>query len=348
MQIMIQKFVSFDVRTAHDMLTEKRGNIAATAAISNDFNHSIVKTGISTLDQVLHGGLPNGMITEVSGPSESGKTVFCMQLAVRRLLMKMKMMREQQQKPKRKNNQQTNEDGGDAMVDDDDEEAENFDEASVMSETSQVLYIDSERKFDTRFLLKITQSMCSELEFAADNEDQHVNKQRQEMMVEHVMKNIKHVEMNSQQLTSCVQYLNDTKLEEDIIENDIRLIIIDSVYFMAKSSSGEQRERNLANLAARLKQLANQFQICIVVTNNMNIIKDRLGQVVARNAEMGYMWSHAMNVRLVLDNQNIVIDKSPMCAEHSIPYHMKNGTIESAEVAAFNEQQDLYAPPSKK
>lgn len=39
-------------------------------------------TLLSSLDAVLHGGVPCGAITEVVGPSGCGKTQFCMQSAI--------------------------------------------------------------------------------------------------------------------------------------------------------------------------------------------------------------------------------------------------------------------------
>jgi DNA repair protein RadA len=250
-------------------------------------NERRLPTGLKTMDQCLFGGVPSRIITEIAGTTQSGKTLFCIKLALQ-LLFHL-----------------------------------------FPEEDAQILYIDTERKLDSTVILEMIKT------YTTDNNE-----------IERVMKLIKCMPV-SDDLAQCVKQFTDSSFQEMIIENNVKMIIIDSVFNIARNAN-EYRDRSLAALAAWLKQITDELSLYTVVTNHMKISKNRFGTVNMRNVELGYMWAHAVNIRILLDNEFIIIDKSPLSAEHSIAYKIANGTIESAEDELFNEQQDLYSPPTKK
>ncbi|XP_078007678.1 DNA repair protein RAD51 homolog 2 [Phascolarctos cinereus] len=60
------------MQTAYGMKLEKSGDISS----------AFLATTLPSLDEALHGGLPRGSLTEVTGPPGCGKTQFCIMMSV--------------------------------------------------------------------------------------------------------------------------------------------------------------------------------------------------------------------------------------------------------------------------
>lgn len=108
-------------------------------------------------------------------------------------------------------------------------------------------------------------------------------------------------------------------LEEDIIQHNIKLVILDSVASLVrKEFRGNMMERTdiLAREASLLKYLSASFNIPVVVTNQVTtrfdvpsgFEKNRKPQEGATDAPknfvvaaLGNTWSHAVNTRLIVE-----------------------------------------------
>ncbi|XP_043842811.1 DNA repair protein RAD51 homolog 2 [Dromiciops gliroides] len=60
------------MQTAYGMKLEQSGVLSS----------AFLATTLTSLDEMLHGGVPRGSLTEVTGPSGCGKTQFCMMMSV--------------------------------------------------------------------------------------------------------------------------------------------------------------------------------------------------------------------------------------------------------------------------
>ena len=243
-------------------------------------------SGLKTLDECFCGGFPRGVITEIAGPSASGKSTFCFTLMLQCLFELYPLSDDQN--------------------------------------TAKILYLDTERKFDSKVLADMLRN------YTLDN-----------ALITKVLQSIEHVQIPS--LLDCIKYM-DNSLDEYIIEHDVKMIVIDSVFTVAKTADHHSRDQLLGSLAARLKQMAREFSLHVFVTNNYRMQRDGRPD---RGAELGLMWSHAVNIRLVLDKQFITIDKSPLCAPHTIAYKV-DGIIQSAEADVYHKNDTLETPPNKK
>lgn len=142
---------------------------------------------------------------------------------------------------------------------------------------------------------------------------------------------------------TCQDVLNRLdRLEEDIISTKAGLVILDSVASVVRKEFDTTLPGNLAtraNLlseeASTLKYLAHQFNIPVVLTNQITTHfghggSDTPGEEGSGlvTAALGNTWSHTVNTRLIVQyvdarQRQIVIAKSPVA-----PYAVLNYTIQ--------------------
>ena len=119
-----------------------------------------------------------------------------------------------------------------------------------------------------------------------------------------------------QQLPSRLHYVHLTstrslmstleQLEALVIEQGIRLVVLDSAAALARKEYGREtlaeRQRLLGKQAALLKQLAENFAIPVIVTNQMTTYRTGTSQESHEHlaAALGNTWAHSVNTRLEL------------------------------------------------
>lgn len=153
---------------------------------------------------------------------------------------------------------------------------------------------------------------------------------------------------------TCQDVLNrlDT-LEEDIISSGAGLIILDSVASVVRKEfdttlPGNLMHRSdlLGHKASTLKYLAHQFNLPVVLTNQITTHLGGHGSEDAGfvTAALGNTWSHSVNTRLILQyvdshQRQILIAKSPVA-----PFAVLNYTIEKQGICLDGDdsQETLY------
>lgn len=199
---------------------------------------------------------------------------------------------------------------------------------------SSVIYIDTESAFSAERLVEIAQSRFP---------DYFSGKERVLQMAGRV-----HL---FRELT-CQDVLNRLdRLEEDIISTGAGLIILDSVASVVRKEFDTTLPGNLmhrSNLlgheASTLKYLAHQFNIPVVLTNQ---ITTHVGSKVDSGfvtAALGNTWSHSVNTRLIVQyvdphQRQILIAKSPVA-----PFAVLNYTIEKQGICIDGDdsRESLY------
>ena len=130
------------------------------------------------------------------------------------------------------------------------------------SEQGTVAYLDTERKFSPVRVLQIVESR---LRLTFPNAVEERIKEVGQLVVSRI-----HVFT----LTNCKDLLNCIKtLQTFIIQQSVKLIVIDSVAAVARQDFGNgsiiQRQQWLNSLASELKYLAETFHVPVVVTNQV-------------------------------------------------------------------------------
>lgn len=123
-----------------------------------------------------------------------------------------------------------------------------------------------------------------------------------------------------QQVASRLHYVHLTstralmstleQLESLVIEQGIRLVVLDSAAALARKEFGREtlaeRQRLLGRQAAMLKQLAEDFAIPVIVTNQMTTYRTGVAPGTGEGsneqlaAALGNTWAHSVNTRLEL------------------------------------------------
>lgn len=200
---------------------------------------------------------------------------------------------------------------------------------------SGVIYIDTESAFSAERLVEIAQNRFP---------DHFSSKERVLQMAGRV-----HL---FRELT-CQDVLNRLdRLEEDIISTGAGLIILDSVASVVRKEfdttlPGNLMHRStlLGHEASTLKYLAHQFNIPVVLTNQITThlggSEEGSGFVTAA---LGNTWSHSVNTRLIVQyvdaqQRQILIAKSPVA-----PFAVLNYTVEKQGICIDGEdsQETLY------
>lgn len=168
-------------------------------------------------------------------------------------------------------------------------------------------------------------------------------------------------------------------LEETIIENNVKLIVVDSIASVARKDFDDggvmRRQALLAAQAATLKRLAENFNIPVLVSNQVTTTSQRPYYEFDRphfggadkslyvTAALGYVWAHAVNTRIVLEFKDmgllldeggmvqaeglekrcLTVAKSPLAPVRSYPYAIDasginlQGDAEEADLTASQE-----------
>ncbi|XP_037801245.1 DNA repair protein RAD51 homolog 2-like [Penaeus monodon] len=158
-------------------------------------------------------------------------------------------------------------------------------------------------------------------------------------------------------------------LEVTAVEKDTGLLIVDSIASLARkemmagsSEANIARVNQLASWAARLKSIAQQLNICVVVTNQVTsrfLDKEPMitGEGNEEEAEtstgvkehmysthitpaLGNTWTHCVNTRLILqydgsNSRQLIIAKSPVAPFAAFAYVIGAGGIEIKENRTF-------------
>lgn len=176
-----------------------------------------------------------------------------------------------------------------------------------------VVYIDSESAFSPSRLVEIAQNSYP----AIFNTDDSITKLMSSILVFR--------ENSTQKLLNRV-----TQLESLIIENDVKLIVVDSIASPVRvefsNESLPQRQAILSQIASGLKYTGETFGIPSVVTNQVLSSYSSTGNVSAStSAALGVSWAHAVNTRFILNESGdrskvITVAKSPRFPMRSFPY----------------------------
>jgi len=196
---------------------------------------------------------------------------------------------------------------------------------------SAVIYIDTESAFSAERLVEIAQSRFP---------DHFGCKERVLQMAGRV-----HL---YRELT-CRHVLNRLeRLEEDIISTGAGLVILDSVASVARKEfdttlPGNLMRRNdmLGHEASTLKYLAHQFDIPVVLTNQVTTHvtgQGSAGDSALVTAALGTAWSHSVNTRLIVQyadarQRQMLIAKSPVA-----PRALLNYTVEKQGICMDGEE----------
>ncbi|RIA91762.1 P-loop containing nucleoside triphosphate hydrolase protein [Glomus cerebriforme] len=301
-------------------------------------NSPFFATSLKGLDEALGGGIPFSSITELVGPTRSGKTQFCLVLSI----------------------------------------------LTTLPETmgglgGGVCYIDTERSFNADRLIVIAENRFPQY-FVKDEQGQ--------ANLDKMTSSIHKMDITSSK--ELIKRLDE--LQEFIIENDIKLLIVDSIGSLVRKEyqnpvkkcgwGGPLVERNdvLLQQASKLKYLAESFHIPVVVTNQV-ITRNQSETVLPREcsrpikksreegpeitAALGNTWAHSVTTRIMMNKfhirnlsnlkfttlndlfppnlQELTIIKSPIAANITIYYTIENeGIVEfiSSENTEEDKQQE--------
>eukprot|EP01102_Stenamoeba_stenopodia_P019210 TRINITY_DN7185_c0_g1_i2.p1 TRINITY_DN7185_c0_g1~~TRINITY_DN7185_c0_g1_i2.p1 ORF type:complete len:446 (+),score=89.76 TRINITY_DN7185_c0_g1_i2:28-1338(+) len=296
------------------------------AMVQDDDAHTKVlpnhlRTTLASLDELLRIGIPAGAITEVVGPSSVGKTQFCHMLSVIATL------------PRALGGL----DGG-------------------------VIILDTETSFSAERLLEIASNRFPfHFNSTALPTSDATTTTLPETQNSLLLTSRVHVYNRITSSEALLQKLKD--IQTEIIEKKIKLLIIDSIAALVRKeydgSSIAQRQQLLMQEATLLKYLAENFNIPVVVTNQITThSKQHRKQHAPSNyriseepskgyvtAALGPVWSHCVNTRLVFEyrdnnelpnddsslNSNVrmmTIAKSPISAVYTLPYIITAAGVE--------------------
>lgn len=161
-------------------------------------------------------------------------------------------------------------------------------------------------------------------------------------------------------------------LEVVAVEKDVSVVIVDSIASLARkeimagaSHSNITRTNQLASWAARLKSIAQQLNICVVVTNQVTTrmvqkepeVTEEMHSVDGEDYEiqsvsrerkfsrhvtpaLGNTWTHCVNTRFILQYTNseprqLVIAKSPVAPYATFNYTIGKSGIDIEEHGNF-------------
>ncbi|CAL4100965.1 unnamed protein product, partial [Meganyctiphanes norvegica] len=204
--------------------------------------------------------------------------------------------------------------------------------------TSSVVYIDTETAFRPERVVEILSSKYSELESE----------------IPQLLSKILLYQPTTVQ--SLVQILD--KLELVVVEKDVKVLIVDSIASLARkeitpgsSHSNIHRSNLLSSWAARLKTLAQQLNLTVIVTNQVTsrqtpnepqVTEEPLeGEDNATEGDkqgflhqfvtpaLGNTWTHCVNTRLILqyrdsNNRQLLIAKSPVAPFAGFTYSVNH------------------------
>jgi RAD51-like protein 1 len=122
--------------SALGLLHKKRPPSAANSDVTTVVSDSYLPSGLTSLDAAMHGGLAVGTITEIVGPPGIGKSQFCMNVCVQLLLRNISRY------------------------------PQSFPNSTDESEAADIIYIDTELKFDPVRLIQVFESYLATTQVA--------------------------------------------------------------------------------------------------------------------------------------------------------------------------------------
>ncbi|XP_068438379.1 DNA repair protein RAD51 homolog 2 [Clinocottus analis] len=202
---------------------------------------------------------------------------------------------------------------------------------------SAVIYIDTEAAFSAERLVEIAQSRFPD-HFGPEEE--------------RVLQMAGRVHL-FRELT-CQNVLDRLdRLEENIISTGAGLVILDSVASVVRKEFDTTLPRNLLHRsdmlgreASALKYLAHQFNIPVVLTNQVTTHAGGRGSAAADagfvTAALGNTWSHSVNTRLIVQyadarQRQMLIAKSPVA-----PFAVLNYTVEKQGICMDGEDSQGF------
>jgi len=299
---------------------------------------SFLPTGLTVLDFALKGGLQCGKVTEIVGTEQSGKTQFCITMIIQ----------------------------------------------ALTTWPGHVLYIDTTKSFDPARLATMAKARAPQMynseqaltlllkrvTVLSPNTISSLNEQYVVFQV-----NLTHhinliVKLNMLTVVSgCFlqkkNRIHNAEFQNMLIKNNVRIIILDTVASVRNEFDKNiiaKRQEMLSHFSSKLKNLAEQLNLCILVTNSVTYSTNE--------AALGWVWGHCVNTRLTiqaakkqsssgfgygnynqqhLQNQHaqqnqqmqrdIIITKSPIAPIQIIHCEITEAGITSKEVAKVQQQQ---------
>ena len=179
--------------------------------------------------------------------------------------------------------------------------------------SSGVIYIDTEQKFNATRLYEIIQERIkSEIFYQnmsnIDSNDIGINSNNSNISItkdqlDKLCKNaVKHVTVFT--LPSCKEVVERlSNIQRLIIEKNVRLLLVDSVAAVARQeySSIVHRQQWLNKQASLLKFIAERFDIPVIVTNQVTTTFRSSSNNSNLLPALGNTWSHCVNTRLLLN-----------------------------------------------
>ncbi|KAK9840539.1 hypothetical protein WJX81_000352 [Elliptochloris bilobata] len=193
--------------------------------------------------------------------------------------------------------------------------------------SSQVLYIDTERKFSAGRLVEVAAARAGDV---ASHHDLNPGGFDPAGLAARVL---------VASPASVVELLSMLQgLEAAVIERGVRLVVVDSIAALARADFAAaqlpQRQQALGQAAAALKHLAETFRIPVVVTSG--------GQGGGLVAALGALWAHAVNTRLVLESvgaaRYVKVAKSAAAPDAAVAFRVTARGLEAdAEAPALQQ-----------
>eukprot|EP01117_Protostelium_nocturnum_P010202 TRINITY_DN3651_c0_g1_i1.p1 TRINITY_DN3651_c0_g1~~TRINITY_DN3651_c0_g1_i1.p1 ORF type:complete len:240 (-),score=60.54 TRINITY_DN3651_c0_g1_i1:69-788(-) len=182
-----------------------------------------------------------------------------------------------------------------------------------------VIYYDTEGSFNVERLVQIARTKFSDYYQSEEHRNQSISRIQ-------IVRTTK-----SSEIVASLE-----KLEGVIIENNVKLIILDSVGSMARNEFSSEnfieRSNVLVKLASLLKSHSERFRIPVMVTNQVMEKMDPFSKKSHITPALGPVWAHSVNNRLILETsygnkRKITIAKSPISPVVSFPYHIREDGI---------------------
>jgi RAD51-like protein 2 len=237
-------------------------------------NHKIV-TFSQSMDKLLGGGIDIGQVTELAGMPGVGKTQLAMQLCVNARLPKLF--------------------GG---------------------VEGQAVYIDAEGSLSPERLFGMAKALVGHVE-ATSRRRNHLPfppSNNNNFTPEHILDAIHVFRVHDEAAQTATLYSLPHFLEQQQQDHPqqlpVKLIVIDSIAFHYRSITPTnqnyyiQRTKALTQLAAFLGDLATNYELAVVVINQMTTKIDSNNNSSRCVPALGESWAHATTTRLLLSNNN--------------------------------------------
>eukprot|EP00892_Ulva_mutabilis_P003147 jgi/Ulvmu1/12833/UM098_0015.1 len=188
-----------------------------------------------------------------------------------------------------------------------------------------VVYIDTEMKFKEKRLLQIMKAHLTKSAVGSECSSSYLNTLGKRM---HVIQ-----PKTGLELMNVLQ-----RLPVELSRRSVGLVIVDSIAMLARLEFSQEdiprRQRVLAQQAALLKRSAEQFNLTVVVTNQITGGQGN-GSGDGQRAALGVVWSHAVNTRLVMEQRNgincVRVAKCPVCGPQVAGYSIGEAGIMAVE-----------------